>query len=85
MRGADLRPGGDAADFAQYVATLAADLARLAREHNDANVLALGARLTSPELAWQIVEVFLDTPFAGGRHQRRLEKITAIEHGRSAR
>ncbi len=68
-------------------ATAIVDLesARLAREHNDANVLALGARLTSPELAWQIVEVFLDTPFAGGRHQRRLEKITAIEHGRSAR
>ncbi len=58
------------------------DSARLAREHNDANVLALGARVTAPDRALQIVETFLDTPFAGGRHQRRLEKITAIENGR---
>jgi ribose 5-phosphate isomerase B len=57
--------------------------ARLAREHNDANVLALGARVTSPEAALHIVDTFLDTPFAGGRHQRRLDKITAIESGRS--
>lgn len=58
------------------------DSARLAREHNDANVLALGARVTAPDRALEIVETFLDTPFAGGRHQRRLEKITAIENGR---
>lgn len=56
--------------------------ARLAREHNDANVLALGARVTPPEIAQQIVSTFLDTPFAGGRHQRRLEKIAALEHER---
>lgn len=56
--------------------------ARLSREHNDANILALGARVTSPDTALQIVDTFLDTPFAGGRHQRRLDKITAIENGR---
>ncbi len=50
--------------------------ARLSREHNDANVLALGARLTPPDLARRIVAAFLDTPFAGGRHQRRVDKIT---------
>lgn len=60
------------------------DGARLAREHNDANVLALGARITTPETAMQIVLTFLDTPFAGGRHQRRLEKIAALEDGRRA-
>jgi ribose 5-phosphate isomerase B len=60
------------------------DGARLAREHNDANVLALGARITTPETAWQIVLTFLETPFAGGRHQRRLEKIAALEDGRRA-
>lgn len=56
--------------------------ARLAREHNDANVLALGARVTSPEMALQIVAIFLDTSFAGGRHQRRLDKITALDNDR---
>ena len=67
-------------------ATPVADLdgARLAREHNDANVLALGARTTTPETALQIVSTFLDTPFAGGRHERRLEKIAALEDGRRA-
>lgn len=54
--------------------------ARLSREHNDANVLALGERITPADLARQIVNTFLDTPFAGGRHQRRLDKITALEH-----
>jgi ribose 5-phosphate isomerase B len=49
--------------------------ARLSREHNDANVLSLGARLTSPEKAERILEAFLDTPFAGGRHERRVSKI----------
>lgn len=53
--------------------------ARLSREHNDANVLALGARVTAPDLALQIVRTFLDTPFAGGRHQRRIDKITSLE------
>ena len=54
--------------------------ARLSREHNNANVLALGERITPAAAARQIVNTFLDTPFAGGRHQRRLDKITALEH-----
>jgi len=56
--------------------------ARLSREHNDANILALGARVTTSDMALQIVSTFLDTPFAGGRHQRRIDKITALEHER---
>ncbi len=51
------------------------DLARLAREHNDANVLVLPARFIPAEKALEIVKVFLSTPFEGGRHQRRVEKI----------
>jgi ribose 5-phosphate isomerase B len=51
----------------------------LSREHNDANVLALGARVTPQEHALQLLDLFLDTPFAGGRHQRRIDKITALE------
>jgi ribose 5-phosphate isomerase B len=50
--------------------------ARLAREHNDANVIALGARLIGIEQAKECVSVFLATPFAGGRHQRRVEKLS---------
>ena len=62
-------------------AALAHDVvtAQLAREHNDANVLALGARIVTPAAALEMVQAFLNTPFAGGRHQRRLDKITAIE------
>lgn len=58
-----------------------AESARLSREHNDLNVLALGARLTSPELAATIVRAFLDTAFAGGRHTGRVEKIHKLEPG----
>ena len=54
--------------------------ARLSREHNDANVLALGERLTPPADARKFVATFLDTPFAGGRHERRVEKINALDH-----
>jgi ribose 5-phosphate isomerase B len=50
--------------------------ARLAREHNDANVLALGARLIGIETAKDCIEQFLATPFAGGRHQRRVDKLS---------
>ena len=50
--------------------------ARLAREHNDANVLALGARLIGIETAKDCLAHFLATPFAGGRHQRRVDKLT---------
>jgi ribose 5-phosphate isomerase B len=53
--------------------------ARNSREHNDANVLSLGAKLISPETAREILAVWLATPFAGGRHARRVEKIVAIE------
>jgi ribose 5-phosphate isomerase B len=50
--------------------------ARLAREHNDANVLAMGARLIGIETAKDCVDQFLSTPFAGGRHQRRVDKLS---------
>jgi len=53
--------------------------ARNSREHNDANVLSLGARLISPEAAREILAIWLATPFAGGRHQRRVDKIRLIE------
>jgi ribose 5-phosphate isomerase B len=53
--------------------------ARNSREHNDANILSLGARLISAEAAREILAVWLETPFAGGRHQRRVDKIRAIE------
>ena len=53
--------------------------ARLGRQHNDANVLAMGGRIVAPQLAYEILSVFLDTPFEGGRHTRRLEQIAAIE------
>lgn len=55
--------------------------ARMSREHNDANVLAMGGRIVAPGLADEIVRLWLDTPFEGGRHQRRIEQITAIENG----
>jgi ribose 5-phosphate isomerase B len=53
--------------------------ARLSREHNDANVLALGARVTPADRALEIVRTFLDTPFEGGRHERRIRKISDLE------
>jgi ribose 5-phosphate isomerase B len=53
--------------------------ARLAREHNDANVLALGGRVVSGSQAIEMVQTFLNTAFVGGRHTRRVEKITIIE------
>jgi len=56
--------------------------ARNSREHNDANVLTLGARMLAPETAREIVALWLETPFAGGRHQRRIEKIIALERSR---
>jgi ribose 5-phosphate isomerase B len=53
--------------------------ARMSREHNDANVLCLGARLTSRETARDILQIWVDTPFAGDRHARRVGKISALE------
>lgn len=52
--------------------------ARLGREHNNANVISLGQRMMSLETALEIVRVWLDTPFEGGRHQRRIELIDAV-------
>ena len=51
--------------------------ARLGRQHNDANVIAIGERMVSLNTALKIVRVWLDTPFEGGRHQRRIELIDA--------
>ncbi|MBI3648308.1 MAG: ribose-5-phosphate isomerase [Actinobacteria bacterium] len=56
-------------------------LARLSRQHNDANVLGMGARIVAPVLAEEIVRVWLATPFDGGRHQARIEQIARIERG----
>jgi ribose 5-phosphate isomerase B len=56
-------------------------LARLSREHNDANVLAMGARMVAPAYAREIVRVWLDTSFEGGRHVPRLDQIAQIERG----
>ena len=53
--------------------------ARLARAHNDANVLAIGGRVVGSGLADEIVTLFLATPFDGGRHARRVGQITALE------
>ena len=60
-------------------------LARLSREHNDANVLAMGARVVAPAYAREIVRVWLATPFEGGRHVPRLEQIAEIERGERVR
>jgi ribose 5-phosphate isomerase B len=54
-------------------------MARMARRHNDANVLAMGGRVVASALADEILTLWLDTPFDGGRHQRRLEQIAEIE------
>jgi ribose 5-phosphate isomerase B len=53
--------------------------AQMSREHNDANVLALAGRLTGRRAAVEIVQVWLKTDFAGGRHARRLDKIAALD------
>ena len=62
-------------------AALCSDLytARMSRAHNDANVLALGGRLMGPEMAADILEMWLETEFAGGRHSRRVDKIADVE------
>jgi ribose 5-phosphate isomerase B len=58
--------------------------ARMSRSHNDANVLAMGGRIVAPGLAEEIVSVWLDTEFEGGRHQRRLDQIADIEAAQAA-
>ncbi len=64
-------------------AALCKDLytARMSREHNDANVLAIGARIVAPALADEILTMWLTTPFEGGRHERRIAQIAEIEAG----
>ncbi len=58
------------------------EMAKLTREHNDANVLALGARIISKETAIECVQVFLDTPFEGGRHERRVNQLGGCSHAK---
>lgn len=53
--------------------------AKLSREHNDTNILAVGARVVGADLAKMIVETWLDTPFEGGRHKKRVDMIMALE------
>lgn len=67
--------------FAGVRAALCHDLytARVSREHNNANILALGGRLIGKGLAREILKVWLETEFQGGRHERRLDKIAALE------
>ena len=61
------------------------EVAELARRHNDANVLALPARFLSEDQARQILKTWLDTPFEGGRHERRVEKIERGDVSREER
>ncbi len=56
------------------------EMARVAREHNNANVLCLGGRTNSWETTEKIVRMWLSTPFEGGRHERRVEKIHSLTH-----
>lgn len=56
--------------------------AKYTRLHNDANALCMGGRVVGPGLACELVDVFLETEFEGGRHQRRIDKITEIENER---
>ena len=65
-------------------AALASDpeVARLSRQHNDANVLCLASRFTDSKKAQELVKIWLETDFEGGRHQRRLEKIQKLEQER---
>jgi ribose 5-phosphate isomerase B len=55
-------------------------MAEMSRRHNDANILALGERVLGEELALSIVKRWLETPFDGGRHQRRIDKVMSLEH-----
>lgn len=54
------------------------EMAKLARQHNDANILVLGQRLTDPALAEEILDMFLNSQFEGGRHERRVQKLDTI-------
>lgn len=61
------------------------EFAKMARMHNNANVLTLAGRYTTAEAAVRIVDAFISTPFEGGRHDRRVDQITDLENGASAR
>jgi len=67
--------------FPRIRAAVANDLysSRCSREHNDANILIMGGRIVGKALAKEIVKVWLETPFAEGRHKKRLEKIEMVE------
>ena len=54
------------------------ETARLSRQHNDANVLSIGQRVIAEDMALKIVRVWLETPFEGGRHQKRVEQLNAM-------
>jgi ribose 5-phosphate isomerase B len=56
--------------------------AQIARANNDANILIIGAKIVAPALAELILDVWMNTPFKGGQHQRRLDQIAALEQGR---
>ncbi len=56
------------------------EIARLVKQHNNANAIALGGRTTSPELAREIVDAYMSEEFLGGRHQNRIDKISALEN-----
>ena len=55
------------------------ELAKLSRAHNDANVISIGARMVSLELALKMIDIWLTTPFDGGRHARRIQKVTELD------
>lgn len=61
------------------VQVMDAEMAKMSRLHNDANVVTLAGRYLEPEQAGEIVDMFLSTAFEGGRHQRRIDKITKLE------
>ncbi len=67
--------------FPKIRGTLCSDVytAKLCREHNDSNILIMGGRVIGPGLAQEIVKTWLTTPFEGGRHQNRLDKINKID------
>lgn len=56
------------------------EIARLVKQHNNANAISLGGRTTPPELAKEILDAFMSAEFMGGRHQTRIDKITALEN-----
>jgi len=67
--------------FRNVRAALVSDVfsARMAKEHNDANILVIGGRISGKGIAREMLKVWLETKFEGGRHQKRLDKIAAIE------